>query len=420
MRRTWVVGTALLGLVVAAPVSAAAVWTTPQAVSGVTTSGDQPVVASSPTGEAVAVWQQVTASGERIMAAVRSPGGVWAAEHPLSRVGSLVFDQQVAMDAHGDAVAVWLDSGRVMTTRRPAGGSWSTAVRLSAPGGGAHFPQVAMSPQGATLVVWERVMALHERIQAIGRPAGGHWSAVRTLSGTFGDANYPQVALDAHGRAVVGWERDWADGGRSAAFVTERSARGVWATPRMVSPTGHQGLRTAVAMNPRGDAVVAWWGRQSGIWSVQAVVRRVGGRWSPVANASHGVRASGLAGVVLDGAGNATVAWSRWDGTDHRVMATRRPTGGHWGAAVTLSPAGEDTTWVDVATAAGATSVTWENSSIEGARRPAGGAWGPVIPLSHGAEGHHQQVALDAGGHTVVVWKGFDGTHDRVWLTSLG
>ena len=43
-----------------------------------------------------------------------------------------------------------------------------------------------------------------------------------------------------------------------------------------------------------------------------------------------------------------------------------------------------------------------------------------MIPLSRGAEGHYQQVAMDAGGHTVVVWKAFDGTHDRVMVTSLG
>ena len=82
-----------------------------------------------------------------------------------------------------------------------------------------------MSPQGATVVVWERVLALHERIQVVRRPDGGQWSSVRTLSGTFGDAHYPDVAVDSHGRTTVVWERDWADGGRSAAFVVLQRSR---------------------------------------------------------------------------------------------------------------------------------------------------------------------------------------------------
>ena len=421
MMRTTLTWTAVLGLALAAPASAAPVWTAPRALSGPTVSGEDPAVASSPNGAAVVVWEQDTSSGQRIVAAVRGTGGTWGAPRALSPVRDFgASDQQVAMDARGDAVAVWLDGGRTMASQRRAGGSWSSAIRLSAPGGGTHFPQVVMSPHGTTYVVWERVMGVHERIQVVRKPVGGAWSTVRTLSGTIGDANYPQVAVDAQGAATVAWQRDWADGGRSAVIVVRRSGSGQWSSPRQVSPQRHPGNSPSVAMNARGDTVVAWEGRQSGIPTVQAVVRRAGGRWSAVGNVSHTVRASALAEVALDASGTATVAWSRWDGKNYRVVATRRTAGGHWGPAVTVSPAGEDTTWAHVAVAVGITTVTWEGTAIEGVRRPLGGTWGAVVPLSHGAAGSSHQLAVDAGGHTVVVWKHFDGSHDRVLVTSGG
>jgi hypothetical protein len=142
MMRTTLTWTAVLGLALAAPASAAPVWTAPQAVSGPTVSGEDPAVASSPNGAAVVVWEQDTSSGQRIVAAVRGTGGTWGAPRALSPVRDFgASDQQVAMDARGDAVAVWLDGGRTMASQRPAGGSWSSAIRLSAPGVGRISPR---------------------------------------------------------------------------------------------------------------------------------------------------------------------------------------------------------------------------------------------------------------------------------------
>ncbi|MFZ2014235.1 MAG: hypothetical protein WAV00_10470 [Nocardioides sp.] len=289
------------------------------------------------------------------------------------------------MDARGDAVAVWLDGGRTMALHRPAGGTWSSAIRLSAPGGGIHFPQVAISPHGTTFVVWERVMGVHERIQIVRRPVAGAWSTVRTLSGTFGDANYPQVAV-AQGAATVAWERDWADGGRSAIFVVRRSASGQWSSPRQVSPEGHPGNSPSVAMNARGDTVVAWEGRQSGIPTVQAVEPR---------------RSRGAGGT-----GRTTGSW--------RPGGRQQAPGGRRSRCRPR-----------VRTRRGLTSPSRPASPPSpGKGRPSrecGGrsaAPGAVIPLSHGAAGSSHQLAVYAGGHTVVAWKHFDGSHDRVLVTS--
>jgi len=377
-------------------------------------------VASSPTGLAVAVWEQDSALGSRIVASVRSADGVWGAQHRLSALRDFsVYGQQVAMDRRGDAVAVWQDAGRIHVSRHPVGGTWTAARPLSALGHGANFPAVAMSPRGATVVVWQKRIAGHDRVQVVRRPDAGRWSAVRTLPGSLGDASRPQVAVDARARATVAWERDWADGGRSAVLVVRQSAQGVTTSPRQLSPAGHPGVGPLVAMNRRGDAVVTWMGRRAGIPAVQGVVRPSGGSWSRVATVSHAVRASSLGGVALDPAGTATVAWTRWDSGSYRVRVTTKPADGRWGSGTTVSPAEVSVTWVHLAVGGGTTTVTWENAAIEGVQRTSGG-WGPVLPLSGGAGGSAHQVAVDAAGHTVVVWKQFDETVDRVMVTSSG
>ena len=376
-------------------------------------------MASSPSGAAVAVWEQDSAAGVRIVASVRSAGGVWGAQHPISALREhSVYSQQVAMDRRGGAVAVWQDAGRIQVARHPAGGTWSAARPLSV-GSRANFPEVAMSPRGATVVVWQKHLGRHDVIQVVRRPDGGRWSAVRTLPGSFGDAGWPQVAVDARGRATVVWERDWADGGRSAVFVARRSPRGVWSTPRQLSPTGHPGVGPLVAMNRRGDAVVTWMGRRSGIPGVQGVVRHPGGAWSKVGSVSRAVPAASLGGVALDASGTVAVAWTRWDGSAQRVRATTKPADGRWGSGTTVSPAGVDVSWSHVAVGGGVTTVTWESSVIQGVQRTSG-VWGPVIPLSGGVDGSAHQLTMDSAGQAVVVWKQFDGTVDRVMVTSLG
>jgi len=419
MKSTIVMSAAVLALA-AAPTTALAAapgWTAPQTLSGSTTSAEDPQVAVGANGSAVVVWEQVGLRGERIVAARRSADGRWSGVQPISATSAhAVFGQQVAIAA-GTAVVVWQWEGRIQVALQPAGGAWTTPRTLSHPGGRAAFPQVAMSPAGAVFVTWQQRLRGHDRAVVVRRPVGGPWLSPRTLSGSFGDAAWPQVAVDARGDATVVWERDWADGGRSAALVVRRSAGGRWTTPMELSLAGQPGGGPLVAMDPGGDTLVAWMGRQAGHGAVQAVVRPAHRTWGDVALVSPGTRASALGDVALAASGSAVVVWHRWDDSTIRVAAAVRPAGGRWLTPTTLSAPGADAWYPHVVVGGGLTTVTWESTTIEGARL-AGGTWGNVLDLSDGASGEVQQVASNAVGEVVVVWKHFDGTHDRVMVTA--
>ena len=118
-------------------------------------------------GDAVAVWDSWT---ERVPVASRCAGGVqagwggeWQAPVDLSEEDPSEswrwepYEPQVAIDEQGDAVVVWSrgygESGGVMSAFKPGGGAWQAPVKLSPPGMTGGYPQVALDGHGDALAV---------------------------------------------------------------------------------------------------------------------------------------------------------------------------------------------------------------------------------------------------------------------------
>lgn len=134
----------------------------------------------------------------------------------LSAAGSDAEDPQVAINDASAAVVVWFrDDGshaRVqVSSRTGTGASFGAPVDLSAAGGHAYDPQVAINASGDAVVVWVRDDGSDARVQVSSRSgAGGSFGAPVDLSVAGQDAEKPQVALDD---AVVVWHR--SDGSNS-------------------------------------------------------------------------------------------------------------------------------------------------------------------------------------------------------------
>ena len=94
-------------------------WTAPVTLGP----GGEPAVALAPNGRTVAVWQGfsgITSTG--VQASVLVPGGTWSAPVTVAPAG---INPQVAVDAAGDAVAMWATGVPTRPSRRrscgPAG-----------------------------------------------------------------------------------------------------------------------------------------------------------------------------------------------------------------------------------------------------------------------------------------------------------
>ena len=186
-----------------------------------------------------------------------------------------------------------------------------------------------------------------------------------------------------------------------------------WLAPFSVSATVTGGLNARVAMNARGDMIVAWQYGNGADTTVQAAVRPVHGSFlAPVTVAAAGETAAAPQ-VGIDSAGNAAVVWRRDVAGKGTVRAVLRPAGGEFGDPIDVSAAGEDASAPRVAFGAnGDGIVVWVR--LDGAhkvvraltRAGAGVVSGPVDVSSASEDASEPRVAIDSDGNAIVVWTG--------------
>jgi hypothetical protein len=189
------------------------------------------------------VWERFNGNNYIVQAAVRPRGGGWQQARDVSAPGQSALQPQVAADADGTVIAVWrrLDGthGIVQAAVRPAGGTWTPATDLSAPGGEAQAPQLAVNAAGAATVVWERYDGTDWIVQAAARPAGGTWTPATDLSAPGRDAEEPQLAVDAAGNGTAVWYR--SDGSNTIVQARGLDAAGPVLTAFGVPARGRAG-----------------------------------------------------------------------------------------------------------------------------------------------------------------------------------
>ena len=121
-----------------------------------------PQVAVDASGNAVAVWSQLGATARSSISASRFvPGSGWGAATLLETDDGEAWNPQVAVDASGNAIAVWNQSDGtrfdVWANRYIPGAGWGTANLLETDNAGhAGSPQVAVSPAGQAVAVWHQ------------------------------------------------------------------------------------------------------------------------------------------------------------------------------------------------------------------------------------------------------------------------
>jgi hypothetical protein len=260
-----------------------------------------PQVAIGANGDAVAVWgREDEASNTHIVEAVVGSArtGRWRAPTVLSAPGAAAEAPQAAIDARGDAVAVWdlvetsgraIPEGRfVQAAARPANATaWSAPVNVSSGPQAVSDLRVAIDSKAHAVAVWRR-----EPLTSAGQPAvpvvdaaagnvtSGSWRAPVELSAPTGlPASDPEVAADSAGRDIVVWESNAAMSNRVIAVIRSGAA-GSWKTPRTLASWDHEQqpqpppcsdgacarapfrplprAHPRVALNASGDAVAVW------------------------------------------------------------------------------------------------------------------------------------------------------------------
>jgi hypothetical protein len=236
-------------------------WSRPVALSEKGQSAEGPRVGIDAAGEAVAVWRRFSeARGIIIESASRPRRGIWSAPTSLSGKGKAASGVQIAVNVGGEAVAVWqtLRGERPFiqgAVRRPSG-VWSRPADLSERGQDASLPQVALNASGEAIAVWRRFVDKNSVIESASRSHGNAWSSPTAVS-PQGRSLSPQIAIDGAGEAVAIWER--FTGGNPAIESASLPPGGAWSASAVLSPGGEYPFEDPqIGIDRAGEAVALW------------------------------------------------------------------------------------------------------------------------------------------------------------------
>jgi hypothetical protein len=422
------VGALILALV-AAP-AASAEWLPPVDVSEASEHTGAPHVVLDSEGNATAVWDRWNGVDTVVESAYRPAGEAWEAPLDLSEPeleGEVVpgahdaSDPRIAVDRNGNVTVIWeryagTNQMLLQAVERPAGGSWTSPVDIAEfSQGAAPEPWIAVDWEGNATAVWKQ----GEVITSSFHPFAGSWDEPTSLSG--GESFTPQAAMDARGDTTVVWMHN--DGSHYVVESAYRPEGGAWEAPTLVSTPGEEGGNPQVALDAKGDSLVVWRGAVEGEEFVRAAYRPQGALWSPATNVSSpGEHVESLRDAV-DPDGNAIVAWSGDMGKEgeHGIAhAAFKPAEGTWEAPVELSTSGGNASPSDVVfDTSGNAALIWQRwdgttDLIQATYRPAGGEWEPAVDLSEeGKRSFDPVVVLDAPGSSTAA----DGNATAVWIS---
>jgi hypothetical protein len=357
-----------------------------------------PAVGVNSSGAQAAAW--VNESNYLLLqVAARDAAGNWSQAQTLTPAsGWNAAEPAVAVGPAGNAVAIWdiyqvnpPNQLLVQASTRPAHGTWGPVVTVSATGG--SVPQIAMDANGNAIAIWTQ----NGVIDSATLRAGGAWSAPVALSGTT--ASSPTLAVNAKGDAVAGWKTS-----NGAVFVAERKS-GTWTASTVIAPAAFRAGGPHVALNGPGDAAIAWSGRGTTL----VATRAANGSWSSpttLSTSSAGLTAR----VALDDAGNAVAVFAlvKLSGNSYvyPLQAVSRPAGGAWGSAVTISGPNDSSGSINLgATPLGTFVAGWVDGllNVRSAIRPAGKtAFGDPVTLIGGS----QLDLVVAPGISTATWIG--------------
>jgi hypothetical protein len=399
-----------------------------------------PALASNAAGAIAALWQRWEGDGYRLAASRRLPDGRWSAPVGVAP-DTGVTDHRLALDARGDALAVWdQPPNGSRTSRGTSAGAWSAPEST---GTTSRRPAVVLEPDGTAHLLFTRS---REGLFAIQRAPGAAWSAP-VLVRPQGPGDEPsiaeaQLALQP-GRLVAVWlERS----GGVAPFNEVWSSRAAgerWTTPARAARFEGETVPLSLQMAATASSTVAFYQLMERLTDFPDVSRVVeqhdaGTAWSSPAALDTPAAPSDLGRaqypvVAADASGTFTLAWAETSYTNgrdprYRLLARRyAPTTGAWEATQLIQ---DKDGWIHdsfgphlVASAAGDAILVWVQHGVPltlwtSALVP-GRGWTVPEALTRAARLTDVSVAMDERGNGVVAWAEPEGDRATVFSVRL-
>lgn len=378
-----------------------------------------------PTRRGMCVWGVLVTvvTAVCVLGAPASAQAGWNAPITISARGN-IGPVRLAVNARGDAIAVWARVTRPMNRRlhqryaveaafRPAQGSWEPPVIVGnalqlcpRETCGWPVPSVGIGPRGGAVVVWgDNTMSGPGVIRAASRMAGGGWQRPIVLDRDYGE---PQVVLDQRGDATAVWDSYNAE---RDIRVASRPADRPWRKPATIG----SGLGAKLALDANGDVLAVWTNLLGNPprYRVQSAFRPARGSWRRPVTISPG-GGYDPPRVAADARGDAIAIWAQGvrpgECCPSTVQAAFTPAGGAWRHPVTLQHNKGATADVQLALGTlGTATAVWvavgNRVEVQAVSRPAGGSWGaPVTLATSTAPIYSLGLGVDMRGNALATW----------------
>jgi hypothetical protein len=298
-----------------------------------------------------------------------------------------------------------------------AAGTWTAVSSLSEEGHSAYSPQVAVDGAGDAFVVWMRSNGTNDVIQAAVKPAGEPPEKPVNLSAPGEEASEPQIAVDPGGEAIAVWIR--SNGTNDLVQAAVKPAGEGWGKPTDLSEAGQEASQPQVAVDAAGDATVVWRRFNGSNYVVQAAVKPAGEGWGKPSSLSEAGQEAARPAIALDSEGDAVAVWAGHGASGDLVQAAARAAHGSWGKPTSLSGAGQEpgqealTPRVAIDATGEATAIwvnykEYGNAVVQTASKPAGAPWGSPSTISQpNQEAFGPRIAVNGAGEATAAWNSF-------------
>ena len=195
-----------------------------------------PQIAESTHGDIVAVWEQFDGAHYNIWGNSRRAHQGWGRAHLMQTSdGAHSYNPRVAVNAQGQAVAVWvqMDSAKgtygIWSSSLEPGADWDTAVQVIRGNSALTYaPGIAINDRGHAVAAWQQSDGRRVNVRASRYTPGVGWGQASRLEHGDGDLGAPEVAMDADGNALVVWPRFHLNRSELWASVHAFAGGGAW------------------------------------------------------------------------------------------------------------------------------------------------------------------------------------------------
>ena len=404
-------------------------WLVAQIIESESGNAYAPEIAVDADGNAIAIWRQWGGSGYDVWVNRYRPAIGWqTAEKIDDKDSGNTASLAIGLDPAGNALAVWAESDgtrdNIWSNRYTVGGGWGSPELIeSDDSGSAESPRVAVDAAGNAVAVWYQSDGLRTSIWANRYTAGAGWGTAALIeTDDTGYALEPRVAVDAAGNALAVWRQ--ADGARWNVWANRYTTGVGWGTAVVIETNNGGTGYPQIAMDSAGNAMAVWDQWDGAAFSIWANRFTPGGGWGTAALIeSDNSGPASSAQVAVDDSGSALAVWIQSDGTHDNVWANRFTPAAGWGTATLIESdgAGDARDARIVVDAAGNGLAVWDQGDgavdnvVANRFSPAGG-WGiaSALETNDSGDARHPQIAVDSLGNALAVWQQSDGIHQNI------